>query len=452
MKFLQIFFCTLFCFLLIQPNYAQIGKIFDRQGTKLNNAGKKLGDVPKNTAKRVGNNANNKINSTIDRKVDRGIDKVLNPRLQRGSQKGTIKVQNADGSTSERKMTRKEKKALRRQDKADKKKAKKDERDRIKYGSTDEEFAMEKVNLEEEAKKQELFLRQEEMRKNMTAKHTGISTFRLVRRSANNRLDTFFVNSYVNGTRTAVKVREQHTKDKLVHWCINHRGIMQVDDLQSGKNPIPMTMYYYYDEKDKANLTDDVLDTIYKIGSSNYNDFKFQREYKMQTRDSIICAHYLGSNDEFEVEVWADESVKARHFEQFVVDKYIKSPILIGISLLGKINVQIREAVVTDKTTNEIFYYSFVSSNSNAPSSSHFKSEEVGENFDMEGYFNSGAFEAQMQELDDILDDMDAELENAQLDKESAEEDAALRKKADWFHYNAKYIKTSLEMIIDPDM
>jgi len=451
MKILPLLCYFMLCFALATNSHAQIGKVFDRQGTKITNAGKKLGDVPKNTAKRVGNNANNKINSTIDRKVDQGIDKVLNPRIQRGSQKGSIKVKNADGSTSERPMTRKEKKALRRQDKEDKKKAKKAERDRIKYGITDEELAMEKANLEEETKKQELSLRQEEMRKNTTAKYTGISTFRLVRRSANNKLDTFFVNGYVNGTRTAVKVREQHTKDKLVHWCINHRGIMQVDDLQAGKNQIPMTMYYQYNEKDKANLTDDVLDTIYKIGDRDYNNFKFQREYKMQTRDSVICAHYLGSNDEFEVEVWADESVKARHFEQFVVDKYIKSPILIGISLLGKINVQIREAVITNKNTNEIFYYSFVSSNSNAPSSSHFKSEEVSEKFDVDGYFNSGAFEEQIKELNEFFEDIDAELEDAQLDREIAEEEAALRRKSKWFRDNAEYIKGSIDDIISSD-
>jgi hypothetical protein len=452
MKFFQIFFCTLLCFLLVQANYAQIGKIFDRQSTKINNAGKNLGNVPKNTAKRVGNNATNRINSGIDRKVDRTIDKVLNPRIQRGSQKGTIKIKNADGSTAERQMTKAEKKALKKQDRADKQKAKKAKRDMIKYGSTDEDIEAELAAEEEKMAVERNQKKQEELRKNITAQYTGVSTFRLVRRNTNNKLDTFFVNSYVNGTRTAIKVREQYNKDKLIHWCVSDRGRMQTDDLQSQKQKLPLSAYVQRDDKKNNNPEDDTIDTLYKLGSKDFNNFKFQREYKMQTRDSVICAHYLGSDQQFEIEVWADESVKARHFEQFVIDeKYVKSPIIQSIALLGKINVQIREAIVTDKNTNEVFYFTYQSSNSNAPSSSHFKSEEINENVDIDGYFDSGTFEAELDDIIKIFEEEEEAAEDAKLDKEEAEREAALRKTAEWFKDQAKGIIFSVNYIINPD-
>ncbi len=448
MKFFQIFFCTLLSLLLVQANFAQIGKVFDRQGTKLENAGKRMGELPKTTAKRVGNNANNRVNSGIDRKVDRAIDKVLNPRIQRGNQKGTIKVKNSDGSSSERKMTKAEKKALKKQDRADKKKAKKDKRDMVKYGSTDEEVLAEEENSQAEEKK---IRKQEEQRKLIIAKYTGASTFRLVRRSANNKMDTFLINGYVNGSRTAVKVRDHRDKDKLIHWCVNDRARQQIDDLQGGKNTLPITTYIQRDDKKTEETTDDTIDTLYKIGSSEFNSFKFEREYKMQTRDSVICAHYFASNDQFEVEIWADESVKTSHFEQFVVDDYVKSPILLAVSLLGKMKVQIREAVVTDKNTNEIFYYTYQSSNTNAPSSSHFKSEEVGDNWDFNGFIESGGLDKMAEELDKILEDEKDEIEYAKMDKKDAEEEAALRKTAKWFYEQAESLKMSMDIIMSND-
>jgi hypothetical protein len=395
MKIIQILFCC-FLFLFHYQSQAQLGKIFTRQGDKINKAGKKLGDVPKNTAKRVGTNANNKINSGVDRKVDKAIDKVLNPRIQRGSQKGTIQVKNSDGSNTERKMTKKEKKALKKQDKEDKKKAKKAKRDKIKYGQTDEDLAEQERTAEQEIEKERMYKKQDSVRQAITARYTGISTFLLARRSPNGKMDSFWVNSYVDRTRTAVKVRHYYKKDTLVHWCINNRATMQIDDLQGGKNVLPLG------------------------GEFDYKKFKFQREYKMQTRDSIICAHYLGSNEQFEIEVWADESVKARHFEQFVVDKYVKSSILNAIALLGKMNVQIREAVVTDKISNEVFYYTFSSANTNAPSSSHFKSDDV--KWDFDGFLASGGMEQLSADLQDAIDEIEFDAEMAKEVPEPATE------------------------------